>query len=326
MIHRFLLSLSLSLSLVVPVAGLHAQEFPTQPIRIVIPYAPGGGSDLLGRPVGMHMTELLKQPVVIDNKGGAGGNIGAQLVAKAPADGYTLLLANNSHTINPFIYKNAGYDMAVEFAPISLIATSPMVVVVHKSVPANTLREFVALAKAQPGKYNVGNAGVGTPGHLSALLFARQAGLELVPVSYKGSGPAILALLQKEVDIHFATPAVVAAHIKAGEFKALAVTTKDRFEAFPTVPTIAESGVPGVADFNMDVWWGLLAPARTDPRVLDKLQAAVAAAVRDPKLRDRWIVQGMVPTTNSRLDFQTIIKGDLQKWEKVVRDNGITAE
>ena len=323
MLIRILLSFALVLTLC---ERSHAQEFPAKPIHIVIPYAPGGGSDILARPLAPDLSDRLKQPVVIDNKSGAAGNIGTQLVARADPDGYTLLMANNSQTINPFIYKNPGYDMAADLVPISLVATSPVIVVVHKSVSATTLREFVALAQKSPGKLNFGSPGVGTPGHLASLLFNRLAGINLVHVAYKGSGPTTMALLQKEVDVIFATPAAVEPYIKSGDFRALAVTSKERFAAFANVPTVAESEIPGVADFNIEIWWGLLAPAKTDPRVLDKLHAAVTAAVRDPKLRERWLAQGMVPTVTSRAEFQALIKSDLQKWEKVVRDNAITVE
>lgn len=303
-----------------------AQGFPSQPIRIVIPYAPGGGSDILARPVAQDMSERLKQSVIVDNKGGAGGNIGAQLVARSAPDGYNLLMANNSHAINPFIYKTPGYDLAADFAPISLVGTSPAIVVVHKSVPANTIAEFVALAQKSPGKLNAATAGIGTPGHLASLLFNKQAGINLVHVAYKGSGPATMALLSKEVDIFFGTPAAVEPHIKSGDFRALAVTSKKRFSAFPTVPTVAESGLPGLADYSIEIWWGLLAPAKTDAATLDKLHAAVTAAVRDPKISERWLAQGMVPTTTSRAEFQALIKSELQKWEKVVKENAIAVE
>ncbi len=318
----------LSLAFLLTACGLSgAQEFPGKPIHIVIPYAPGGGSDILARPLAPDMAERLKQSVVIDNKGGAAGNIGTQMVAHAEPDGYTLLMANNSQAINPFIYKNPGYDLAADFVPISLVGTSPAIVVVHRSLPVTSLKEFVALAQKSPGKLNFGSPGAGTPGHLASLLFNKLAGINLVHIAYKGSGPTTMALLQKEVDVFFGTPAAVEPYIKSGDFRALAVTSRERFAAFPTVPTVAESAIAGVpADFNIQIWWGLLAPARTDPRVLDKLQAAVAAAVRDPKISERWLAQGMVPTSTSRAEFQALIKSELQKWEKVVRENNITAE
>lgn len=322
MFRPFLLSLAFA-----AVAGAaSAQTFPSQPIRIVIPYAPGGGSDILARPVSVDMATRLKQSVIIDNKGGAGGNIGTQQVARSAPDGYSLLVANNSQAVNPFIYKNAGYDLANDFAPVTLLGTSPVIVVVHKSLPANTLAEFVALAKKTPGKLNFGSPGVGTPGHLATLLFNKQAGIDLVHIAYKGSGPTTLALLQKEVDVFFGTPAAVEPHIRSGDFKALAVTSKARFPAFPTVPTVSQSELPGFADFNIEIWWGLLAPSKTDPAVLDKLHEAATAAVRDPALSARWLAQGMVPTTTTRAEFQALIKAELAKWEQVVKDNNITVE
>ena len=279
--YRFLLSFVLAL-----VTGLSlAQEFPSQAIRIVIPYAPGGGSDILARPIAPDMAQRLKQTVVIENKSGAGGNIGTQLVAQARPDGYTLLMANNSQVINPFIYAKPGYDMAADFAPITLVGTSPVIVVVHKAVPATSIREFIALAQKNPGKLNFGSPGVGTPGHLASLLFNKQAGINLVHVAYKGSGPTTLALLQKEIDVFFATPAAVDAHIKSGEFRALAVSSRERFSAYPNVPTVAESGIPSLADYRMDIWWGLLAPARTDPAVLDIQWLSSPAASRSQSKR-----------------------------------------
>ena len=303
-----------------------AQDFPSQPIRIVIPYAPGGGTDILARPVAKSMEDAFKQPVILDHKPGAAGNIGAELVARSAPNGYTLVMANNSHTINPFIYSRPGYDMEKDFAPVAVVGTSPTILVVHKSVPANSLRELVDYAKSRPGKLNFSSAGVGTPGHLAGLLFNKQAGIDVAHIAYKGTGPAVLALLQKEVDIHFATPAAVAAQIQAGEFKALGVTSKERFSSFPTVPAIAESGLPGLREYEVDVWWGLLAPAGTPAPVLDKLNAAVRVALSDQALRESWISRGMVPAGSSRADFQALVKSDLQKWGRVVRDNKITAE
>ena len=317
--------MTISCAMVMAVGLVNAQEFPSQPIRIVIPYAPGGGSDILARPVAVDMSQRLKQPVIIDNKGGAGGNIGAQFVARSAPDGYNLMMANNSHVINQFIYKNPGFEMG-DLAPVSLVGTSPIIVVVHKSSPVQSLADFVSLARKNPGKLNFGSAGVGTPGHLAPLLFNKQADIKVVHIAYKGSGPATLALLQKEVDIVFSTPVAAEPHIKSGEFRALAVTSKNRFSAFPMVPTIAESGLPGLGDYQMEIWWGLLAPAKTDPAVLDKLNAAVTAAVRDPKISERWTAQGMIPTTTTRTEFQTLVKNELQKWEKVVRENGITVD
>ena len=303
-----------------------AQEFPAQPIRMVIPYAPGGGSDILTRPVAQEMQDKLKQPVIVDNRGGAGGNIGAQIVARALPDGYTLLVANNSHTINPFIYKEPGYDMAVDFAPISLLATSPAILVVPDSSPARTMTELIALAKKKTGSLNFGSPGVGTPGHLASVLFNRQAGIDATHIAYKGTGPTTVAALAGEIDYAFLTPAAVEPHVKSGRLRALAVTARERFPAFPSVPTVAESRVPGLGDFDVEIWWGVLAPAKTDPKTLDKLHAAITEAVRDPKMQQRWNAQGMVPRATTRAEFAALIKSDLAKYQKVVRENGITAE
>ncbi len=325
MLKQALLSCAMALTASLSVPAF-AQEYPAAPIHIVIPYAPGGGSDILARPVGIYIEASLKQPVVIDNKGGAGGNIGAEFVARSTPNGYTLLLANNSHVINQFVYKKPGYSLEKDFVPVSLVGTSPTIVVVHKSVPVTSIRELIDYAQKNAGKLNFSSAGVGTPGHLAGLLFNKQANTNIVHVAYKGTGPAILALLQKEVDIHFATPAAADPYIKSGDFKALAVTSRERFALFPDVPTVAESGVSGLRDYQIDVWWGLLAPSGTSPQILEKLNGAVTAALRDPKLRENWLSRGMVPTSNSIAAFQSLIKSDLQKWEKVVRENSITVE
>ncbi|MEI7782769.1 MAG: tripartite tricarboxylate transporter substrate binding protein [Betaproteobacteria bacterium] len=325
MFKRILGSLALAATGALSLTAL-AQDYPAAPIRVVIPYAPGGGSDILARPVGVYIEGALKQPVVIDNKGGAGGNIGSEFVARSAPNGYTLLLANNSQVINQFVYKRPGYDMEKDFAPISLLGTSPTVVVVNKSLPVNSIRELIEYAQKNEGKLNFSSAGVGTPGHLAGLLFNKQAGLNIVHVAYKGTGPAILALLQNEVQVHFATPAAADPHVKSGEFKALAVTSQGRFAQLPNLPTVAESGVPSLRDYHIDVWWGLLAPAGTSASILEKLNASVAAALRDPKLRDSWLSRGMVPTSNSVVAFQSLIRSDLQKWEKLVRDNDIKVD
>jgi tripartite-type tricarboxylate transporter receptor subunit TctC len=307
-------------------ASVAAQEFPSQPIKMIIPYAPGGGSDILARPVAQDMQEKLKQPVVVDNRGGAGGNVGAQVVAKAAPDGYTLLVANNSHTINPFIYKEPGYDMATDFAPVSVLATSPAILVVPERSPAKTLDDLVALAKKKAGSLNFGSPGVGTPGHLASVLFNKQAGIEATHIAYKGTGPTTIAVLAGEIDYAFLTPAAVEPHVKSGKLRALAVTSRERFPAFATVPTVAGSKLPGMNDFEVEIWWGVLAPAKTDPKTLDKLNAAITESVRDPKMQQRWLAQGMVPKATTRAEFAALIKSDIAKYQKVVRENNITAE
>lgn len=316
--------LSAALALVTAVAG--AQQFPAQPIQMVIPYAPGGGTDVIARPLGQELSERLKQSVYLDHKPGAGGNLGAQFVGKSAPTGHSLLVANNSHVINPFVYKSPGYDMVNDFAPLTIVAKAPLLVVVHKSIPIHSIRELVAHAKANPGKLNFGSAGTGTPGHLAPLLFTKLAGISMVHVPYKGSGPALIGQLGRQFDVQFATPAVVAPHIKSGELRAIGVTSRTRFPAFPDVSTIAESGIRELADYDQAIWWGLLARAGTDARILDQLHAAVTEAVKSPRMQEALTSQGMVPTTTTRTEFANIIRADLQRWEAVVRENNISVD
>lgn len=316
--------LAVTLAFLTTMAG--AQQLPSQPIQMVIPYAPGGGTDVIARPVAQEMAERLKQSVYLDHKPGAGGNLGAQFVARSAPNGVTLLMANNSHVINPFLYKTPGYDMASDFAPLSIVAKAPLLVVVHKSIPIHSIRELISHAKANPGKLNLGSSGAGTPGHLAPLLFNKLAGLDMVHIPYKGSGPAVIGQLGRQFDVQFATPAVVGPHIKSGELRAIGVTSRTRFAAFPDVPTIAESGVRELADYDQAIWWGLLARAGTDNRVLDQLHAAVTEAVKSPKIHELLTNAGMVPTTTSRAEFAAIIRADLQRWEAIVRENNISVD
>lgn len=303
-----------------------AQQPSGQPIRIVIPYAPGGGSDILARPILPILSEALRQPVIVDNRAGAAGNLGAAYVQRAAPDGLTLLMANNSHTINPFLYRNAGYDLARGFEPISLVGTSPLIVVVPSSVPANTIGELVALARSRPGALNFGSPGAGTPGHMAAALFNTLLGLDAVHVTYQGSGPTTMALLQAQVQYSFSTPAAVEPHIRSGAMRALAVTSRERFAAFPDVPALAETGMAPLADFDVAVWWGLLAPAGTDAQFLDRVAAAVATAVATPAIRDNWARGGMVARATSREAFRALIAVEQQRWQKVIADNRISID
>lgn len=303
-----------------------AQDATGAPIRIVIPYAPGGGSDILARPILPLLTETLRQPVIVENRPGAAGNLGAAQVGRAVPDGLTLLMANNSHTINPFIYRNVGYDLARGFEPISVVGTSPLIVVVPASVEARSIADLVALARARPGALNFGSPGAGTPGHLAAALFNTLLGLDAVHVSYQGSGPTTVALLQGQVQYSFSTPAAVEPHIRSGAVRALAVTSRDRFASFPDVPSLTETGLPPLADFDVAVWWGLLAPAGTDPRALDRLNAAVRAAVTEPRISEAWATQGMVARPTTREAFRDLIATELRRWERVVADNRITLD
>ena len=309
----------------VPLAGLKAQEFPTQTVEILVPYEPGGGSDILARPLAAEMAKILGGDVIVVNKGGAAGNIGAQVVARANADGHMLLMANNSHTVNPYLYDNAGYDTEEDFVAVSMAATAPMVLVVNEDVPVENVQDLIAYAKENPAELNFANPGTGTPGHLAAARFNRLAGIDLQQISYKGSGPTTLALLQNEVQVSFSTPAAVKEHFGAG-LRPLAVTSAERFPALPDVPTLAESGVPELADFDMSIWWGLLAPSGTDEAVLDELSAAVVDAIHKTDIKDKWISVGMVPQGTTREAFQEVIDEDLNTWSEFIPESGITVD
>ena len=295
-------------------------------IRIVIPYAPGGGSDHLARPIVPLLAEAMRQTVVIENRGGAAGNVGAAAVARAAPDGGLLLMANNSHTINPFLYRNPGYDMLRSFEPISLVGTSPALLVAPASLGVETVAELIALARRRPGALNFGSPGAGTPGHLASVLFNSLAAVQAVHVAYQGTGPTTVAVLAGEVQYFFGTPASLEPHVRSGALRALAVTSPRRFASFPDTPTIAETGLPALEGFDVEVWWGLLAPAGTDPRFLDRMNAAVTAAVATPRIREAWAAAGLVGRSTTREEFRTLIAADLRRWEKVVADNRITVD
>ncbi len=307
-------------------AAARAQDASSQPIRIVIPYAPGGGSDILARPILPLLSEMLGRPVIVDNRPGAAGNLGAAQVARAAPDGQTLLMANNTHAINPLLYRNAGYDLAQGFAPISLVGTSPAILVVPASVEARSVADLVALARQRPGTLNFGTPGAGTPGHLAAVLFNSLTGIQAEHVSYQGTGPTTIALLQGQVQFAFSTPAAADPHIRAGALRPLAVTSRERFGPFPETPALAELGIAALATFDVAVWWGLLAPAGTDPRALDRLNAAVAAAVATPRIRETWLAQGMVARATSREAFGALIADETRRWARVIADNRITVD
>ena len=308
-----------------PSPHLHAQEGGGT-IRIVIPYPPGGGTDVLARPILPLLSESLRQPVIVDNRGGAGGNLGAAQVARAAPDGLTLLMANNAQAINQYLYRDPGYDLARGFEPVSLVGTSPLIVVVPARSPARSVADLVALARRRPGALNYGSSGPGTPGHMAAVLFNGLAGMDVVHVPYQGSGPTTIALLAAQVDYSVTTPAAVEPHIRSGALRALGVTSRERFASFPDVPALSETGIPALADFDLAIWWGLLAPAGTDARILDRLNAAVAAAVATPRLQEGWAAQGTIGRANSRDAFRALIGTELRRWERVVAENRITLD
>jgi len=304
--------------LTLPCHDVVAQAYPAKPIRIIVPSPPGDGSDLMARAIGDKLALAWNTPVVVDNRMGAGGRVGAEAAAKAAPDGYTLIMGNaGSHGINAALYADLPYDIERDFAPITQVMRSPNVLVVSPSVPAANVRELIALFKANPGKYSYGSGGNGSSAHLSAELFKSMAGVDVVHVPYKGASPALTDVIAGRVAMFIGNLPPAMPHIKSGNVRALAVTTAQRSPLVPDIPTLAESGLPG---FETVAWFGLLAPTGTPKPVVDKLQAEVARIVREPDIRERIAALGGEPVGNSPEAFSAIVKGDVAKWKKVVKD------
>jgi tripartite-type tricarboxylate transporter receptor subunit TctC len=297
-----------------------AQPYPSKPIRIVVAFAPGGIADFAARSVAPRLAETLGVPVVVDNRAGAGGIIGAELVAKSPPDGYTLLVTSISHTINPSVVKSLPYDTQRDFAPVMLIADAPNILVLHPSVSATTLAELIALAKAKPNELNYASSGIGTSTHLCGELFKTMAGVELQHVPYKGGGPAVGDLLGGQVQLMFATLPTVLEHVRAGKLRALGVTTAQRFAGAPDIPTIAQTGLPG---YDVSGWSGLFAPARTPREAIDRLAGETAKILADPALKERFLAQGAQPAVKMPDEFATFVDAEIQKWRKLAAASGM---
>lgn len=297
-----------------------AQSFPSRPLRIVVPFPAGGTTDVLARAVAQKLTETLGQPVVVDNRPGAGGNIGAELVAKSPPDGYTLLMGTvGTHAINPGLYPKMPYDHVRDFAPVILVAGVPNVLVVNPSLPVNSVQELIAYAKANPGKLNFASSGNGTSIHLSGELFKTMAGVQIMHVPYKGSAPALQDMVGGQVQLMFDNLPSSLALIKGGKLKALAVTSSARAAALPDVPTMAESGLPG---FEASSWFGLLAPAGTPQPAIAKLNAEVARWLASPEAKEKLLAQGAIAAGGTPEDFARHIAAETAKWQKVVKESG----
>ena len=300
-----------------------AQTWPTKPIRVVVPFPPGGGTDIVARLVSPKMAEILGQPFVIENRAGAGGNIGTELVAKSPADGYTLLVASASTAINTTLVPNLSWDFSRDFAPVVLLVVNNHLLAAHPSLPANNVRELVALAKAKPGQVTYASYGSGSSAHLTAELFKLMAGVDLLHVPYKGAAPAVNDLLGGQVNIIFADVAAMLPHIKSGKLKALGIGAAKRFEGLPDVPTIAESGVPG---FEAGGFLGLVAPAGTPQAVIQALNAAAQKSLALPEVRDRLLALASPPVGGPPEQFASYIKRDIDKWARVIRAANIKPE
>jgi len=296
-----------------------AQNYPYRPIRLVVSFAAGGGVDLVARLVGQKLSEAWNQQVVIDNRPGAGGNVSAELVAKSPADGYTLYMSSASVVVNASLYKSLPYDPLKDFAPVTLLVSAHNVLVAHPSLPAKNIRELIALAKKKPGQINYASTGSGSSGHLAMELFRSMAGIELMHVPYKVIGQTTADLLSGQVSLWFPTMPGVMQHIKGGRMTALGVSGSRRAPALPNVPTISEAGVPG---YDASTWYPLLAPAGTPSAVVDKLNAQLVTILAMNDVREKLQAQGIEPVGSSPAQLAAHLKSELLKWEKVVRLSG----
>ena len=326
-LHRVAASLSLA---VVLAGSLPAQaqpasaapKYPSKPVRLLLAFPPGGASDFLGRLLALRMADALGQPVLVENRAGAGGNVGAEVVARAPADGYLILLGNNAIlAANAALYPKLNFDPVRDFAPVVLVALQPNILVVHPSLPATNVKELVALAKRRPGELNYASSGSGLAGHLAGELFNSMAGISMVHVPYKGGGPALADLIAGQTQVMFATASSVTAHVRSGRLRALATTTARRPTGFPDLPTVAEAGVPG---FEASTWHGLVVPSGTPRPIIDQISASVNTSLRQPDLREKFLAAGAEPAGGTPEAFAEYIRVEVPRWEKVIRQSGAT--
>jgi tripartite-type tricarboxylate transporter receptor subunit TctC len=306
------------------VALAQAASYPTHPIRLIVPYAPGGGADSVARIVAKRVSETIGQPIVIENRGGAGSIIGTDLVAKSEPDGYTLLLGQSGPiSINPAIYKDLKYDPVKDFVPITMTTSYPYILVVNAKLPVKTLQEFIAFAKGKPGAMNYGSTGVGAANHLVAELFNGRAGLTMTHIPYRGTALAVTDLLGERVGMVFGDPVSVLAHLEAGTLRGLAVTSAQRSPVAPDLPTIAESGFPG---FDAIGWHGILTPAGTPPAIVAKLHDEIVKALNDPETKSLLHKQAMQTVGNTPEEFAAFIKQDIAVWQGVARQAHVSVE
>jgi tripartite-type tricarboxylate transporter receptor subunit TctC len=301
----------------------HAQDYPTKPIRFIVPYPPGGGTDIIARIMQEPLTRALGQPIVIENRGGAGGALGSEVVAKAAPDGYTILFTLSSHTINPVLYK-LPFNTERDFAPISLVASLPQILAANPNVPVKNVQELIAAAKAQPGRLTFGSVGNGSPSHIAGELLKLKAGIDITHVPYKGGGPAVADALGGQVQFIIVSIPAAMAYVRSGRLRPLAVTTLKRSPAAPDVPTVAEA--TGFSDYEVDSWYALFAPAGTPQAIVDRLAQEVARAVQLPEVKQKLLEQGADAVGSSPAELDRVVKSELKKWAQVVRDAKIKIE
>lgn len=298
-----------------------AQNYPNKPIIIIVPSSPGGATSASAIMIGNKLREKLGQPVVVDHRSGANGIVGTGIVAKAAPDGYTFLVgAMSMLTVNPSLYKNLPFDTVKDFAPVIMTSTFPMVLALHPSMPANSVKQLIALAKSKPGQLNYGSSGIGSSNHLAGELLRSKTGIDMVHIPYKGGGPLLTAAISGEVSLIFGTPPSTIPQVNAGKLKALAVSSSKRSMAYPHLPTVAEAGVPG---FEIDSWNGVLFPAGTPKGIVSRLNTEIAKIMQMPDVREAMISIGAEPTITTPEEFAAIIKADTEKWAKLIKDKGI---
>ena len=301
-----------------------AQGYPNKPVRLIVPQSPGGGADILARAVAAKLSETWGHQVVVENRAGAAGIIGTEAAAKATPDGYTLLMgAIGANGINPGLYPNLPYDSRKDFAPVTMVASAPLLVVVHPSVPLNSTKELIAFAKSQPGKINFASAGSGNATHLAGELFKTMANVDITHVPYKGATPAETDLIGGQVQLMFSSILSALPHVKAGRMKALAVTSLRRSSLAPELPTVAESGLPG---YEMNPWYGVFAPAGTPRPVIDKIHRDIVRILQLPDVKERFAALGAEPVGNTPEQFGAFVDAEITKWSKVIKDSGAKAE
>ena len=311
-----------------PLAGAQAQgNWPTKPVRIVVPFAPGGTTDILARATAAELTKAFGQPFVVDNRAGAGGNIGTEVVAKAAPDGYTLLMGTvGTHGINRALYDKLAFDPVKDFAPITLVAGVPNVMVMNadkaRALGITNVQQFIAYAKANPGKLNMASSGNGTSIHMAGELFKTMTGSYMVHFPYRGSGPALMDMVGGNMDVMFDNLPSAMQQIKAGKLTALAVTSAERSAALPDVPTVEQAGGPALKGFEASSWFGLLAPAGTPPEIVNAIQREVAKAIASPAVKEKLLAQGAIPSGNTPQEFARLIDSELKKWAPVVKASG----
>lgn len=317
----FLKLFPILLLLIAPAAS--AQDYPAKPVRIIVAYPAGGANDIVARAIGQELAQELGQPFVIENKSGAAGTIGADAAAKSPPDGYTLFMAAGAHTLAPSLHKTLPYDIVSDFQPISLGARGTYLLTVHPSVPAKSVGELIALAKAKPGSLNFASSGAGAPPHLAGVLFQKLAGVELNHVPYRGDTPAITDMIAGHVQMGFMSIQPLMPHVKAGTLRALAITSGARSAAVPDLPTVAESGLPG---YDIGTWWGLLAPAKTPRPIVERLASAMRKATAVPSVKERFAAGGNVAQSNTPEEFAAMIRSEVSRYRELASSAGVKPE